>query len=113
MVPELATTGESQSSGLAERGIQTMEGMIRTLKHALEARIGKELPADHAVMLWLVEHAAAVWRRFRLGLDGKSAYERLKGKRHPGAGAEFGEAVWYMTLQPCHAILPKLGARFE
>ena len=113
VVPELAPTGESQSNGLVERGIQTMEGMIRTLKHALEARIGKELPAEHAVMLWLVEHAAAVWRRFHLGLDDKSAYERLKGKRHPGSGADFGEAVWYMALQPRHAILPKLGARFD
>ena len=67
VVPELAPTGESQSNGLVERGIQTMEGMIRTLKHALEARFGKELPVDHVVMLWLVDHAAAVWRRFHLG----------------------------------------------
>ena len=43
-VPETSTPGESQSNGAAERCVQAIEDVLRTLKPALEARINAKIP---------------------------------------------------------------------
>ena len=64
VVPEGSPVGESQSNGAAEAGIRSVEGMVRTLKAALEGRY--ELSLDHSehVMTWLVDHAAMLLYRY-------------------------------------------------
>ena len=46
-------------------------------------------------MAWLIEHAADVLSKFQVGEDGKTGYERLKGKKYDKELAEFGEKVHY------------------
>jgi len=92
---ETARTHDSQSNGRAERAVQSVEGMTRTLKIALEARIGKEIPCEHPVMTWIVEHAAETINRYNVGPDGKTPYERMKGKKYRGEVTEFGRKVFY------------------
>merc|ERR1711940_242046 len=41
-VLENSAVGESKSNGFAERAVQSVEGMVRTLKLDLEARIGEK-----------------------------------------------------------------------
>ena len=57
-VPEASAVGESQSNGRAEAAVQQFEDQLRTLKAALQARIGQKLPVTHPVLLWHVEHVA-------------------------------------------------------
>ena len=59
-VPENSAVGESQSNGKAERAIQTVEDQVRTIKLALESRIGARIPSTHPVMHWIVLFA---WTR--------------------------------------------------
>ena len=93
--PELSSVGESQSNGKAERGVQVVEDMIRTFKSAFEARLNMRLGSTHPVMLWLVEYVSALLCKYSVGNDGRTAYQKLHGKRAHEKLVEFGEKVLY------------------
>ena len=87
------------SHGRAERGIQTLEGRIRILLLSLEARVGQTIDAKEPMVTYMPEYAAYLLNRLQVGKDGKTAYERTKGKRSTVLGLEFGEKVLY-KLKP-------------
>ena len=93
MVVESSPVGQSQSNGVVERAIGSVEGQLRVLRDALEGRLGVKLEVNHPVMTWLVEYAALALNRFEVGKDGRTAYERCKGKKAKTMGIEFGEAI--------------------
>ena len=96
-VPENSPTYAHQSNGVVERGIQSVEGMIRTLRSALEERMGghamAKLEIGEAIWPWLEEYASYLINRCEVGHDGKTAYERLEGQSAKVLGVEFGETV--------------------
>ena len=49
-VPEQSSVGESASNGFIERGVQLVEDLARTMKYALQARLGQRIGNDLAVM---------------------------------------------------------------
>ena len=57
-VPERPPVGESESNGVIERAVGLVAGQARTLKAALEHRIGVKVPPDARILCWLVEFAA-------------------------------------------------------
>ena len=65
------------------------------VKDAFEARPDKKVPSDHAALAWLVEFAAVLINRFEVGHDGKTPYERLRGKSSKLLGLEFGERLHF------------------
>ena len=73
---------------------------MRTIKLALESRIGSEMPSDHDVIPWVAEYAATIINKGQVGADGKTAYERLKGKPAHLSGHEFGEKVLWKSSTP-------------
>ena len=83
MALENSPVGESQSNGMVERAIQTWEGQVRTMKDALETRIGMEIPPDHPLLTWLIQHAAALQRRCTVGEDGKTHNRGSREDRAP------------------------------
>ena len=52
--PERMPAGESQSSGIIERAVGLVAGQARTLKAALEHRMGTRVPPDAKILCWLV-----------------------------------------------------------
>ena len=98
LVPEESPVGQSASNGTAERAVQQIEGQVRTVKLALEDRLQADIPSGHPVMAWLVSHAADLLGKFGVGRDGRTGYERMKGKSYSGTHVEFGAKV--------HAKLP-------
>jgi len=92
-IPEFSPTGESQANGLAERGVQTVEGLVRSHKLELEEKIGAKVSVQEPVVAWLVEHCADLHNKFHVYPDGKTSFERIKGKRHQGEILEFGQRV--------------------
>ena len=56
------------------------------------------LKDDHPMMAWLPEHSGFLLSRFQVAADGKTAYERLKGKEWRGELMDFGEKVMYMPI---------------
>ena len=87
---------DSQSNGTAERAVQTIECITRTHKLALEKRIGRKIPSTHPVMTWLVEHGADMLNKYLVGRDGRTTYERIKGKAYKGEMTDFGRRVFHM-----------------
>jgi hypothetical protein len=92
---ENSPVGDSRANGIAERAVQSIVGLIRTLKSALENRTGLKFQSDHPVVPWLVEHASDIYNKFHMGSDGKTAYERWKGKPWNKETVEFGELVHF------------------
>ncbi len=88
-VLETSPPGESQSNGYIERAVRSLEDMIRTHKLDLEARMGEKVEVTGNIMAWLIEHSADILNKFQVGRDGRTPYERLKGKRFRGLVYEF------------------------
>jgi hypothetical protein len=76
-----------------ERAVQTMEQYLRTLKSALDERMGVRIDTKHPALTWLCEYAGYLVNRLEVSADGKTAYERCKGKRSEVMGLEFGGRV--------------------
>ena len=53
----------SQANCAVERANQALEGQVRTLKSALDSRIGKNRMPDECVMPWLITHAGETLNR--------------------------------------------------
>ena len=93
VVMENSPVGEHESNGVIERTVQTVGGMIRTHKLALEKAYNKELEAENVVIQWLIIHAAVMVSLFEVGCDGRTAYERSRGKKNRRELPIFGECV--------------------
>ena len=48
----------------------------------------------HSIWPWIAEHAAFLLTRFEVGHDGKTPYERLKGKTANVKVMMFAEGIW-------------------
>ena len=98
IVPENSAVGESQSNGMVERGIQDVGNQVRVLKDALETRLGVTLDPRHPILAWLISHAGALLIRCQVGVDGKTAYQRWKGKVFRKPILEFGESTHFKPI---------------
>jgi len=92
---EQSPVGSSQSNGIIERAIQSFEGLLRTLKSGLEAKWKAEIPDGHAIYSWMSEYSAFLLNRYEVSSDGKTSYERMKGKKSKQQGLEFGEGILF------------------
>jgi hypothetical protein len=63
------------------------------MKDGLESKTKMIVSARHPLMPWIVEYAGHLLNRFEVSQDGKTAYERLKGKSARTLGIEFGESI--------------------
>jgi hypothetical protein len=91
--PLATPVGESASNGGIEGAVKILKGLLRVHLAALERRIGARFPSNHPVLTWLVEHVADVVSKYMVGVDGKTAYERLFGRPVREEGLEFGETL--------------------
>jgi len=92
-VPEWSPTGESQANGLAERGVQTIEGLVRSHKLELEEKLGEKIPIEKPIIAWMIEHCADLHNKYHVYSDGKTSFEKIKGKKHRGELLEFGQKI--------------------
>ena len=92
---------DSQSNSVAERAVQSVEGIVRTFKLALEKRLGVQIPSSHPMMAWVVEHSAEQLNRYHVSQDGRTAYERVRGKAYKGEMHELGIHVYHRFPGKC------------
>ena len=91
--PVKTPVGESSSNGGVEQAIRTLKGLLRVHLAALERNVNAKFPSNHPALTWLVEHVADVISKYMVGVDGKTAYERLFGRAVREEGLEFGESL--------------------
>jgi hypothetical protein len=106
-IDEDSPVGSSASNGVIERAVQSVQGMTRVLKSAVEERWKASIPTKHPVITWLVEYSAFLLNRFEVSSDGKTSYERCKGKYAKTLGLEFGETLMWRR-KPAGGALGKL-----
>ena len=90
---ERSPVGSSGSNGVVERAVQSVEGQIRTLKVACEDRWGIRLRPDEKTVVFIAEYASYLLNKLEVGKDGKTAWERSRGKRGAVMAVKFGEKV--------------------
>lgn len=99
-VPEHSAVGESASNGFAERRVPKLEDLVRTMTHALQARLDETLGVNHPVISWLIVHAGNVLNKYHSHEQtGQTAYAHLHGRDAPAAVAECGKEC-FITCQP-------------
>ena len=81
VTPEGPPLGEQQANGTVEEAGRTIRDQARVLKVQLQVHIGREIEANEPIMPWLIRWAAMSVSRFKEGKDGKTPYQRLKGRK--------------------------------
>ena len=92
---ENSRVGDSNSNGRVERAIQDLKGLIRTLRSALEEKIGHAVKLDDPIVPWLVRHAAHLISVSRVRDDGRTAFQKMKGRQTSAKLVPFGETVLF------------------
>ena len=69
------------TNGAIEETGKTIRDITRAYKDQVEERAGIELECDSAVALWMIGWAALVCSRCLAGQDGRTAYERRRGRK--------------------------------
>ena len=96
---------DSRANGSVENACKQLKGQLRTMKLGLEMRLQRRVPEEHPLIAWLVEHAAWLLTARLRGEDGKTPYQRIRGRPCTKKLVEFGERVLYK--------LPGKGPRAE
>ena len=86
---------DPQANGGIEIGVKLVKGHLRTMRSALEARVGYRVPVSHPLMSWLVTYSANILTWFSKGKDGRTAYHRVRGRAFNGKLLHFGEKCRY------------------
>ena len=88
--------GTHQTGGeFSGRAVHAIGEQVRVLRRGLHRRLGPKVSWKHTMMAWLVEHAADVLSTYQFGDLGRTAYERLDGKKCKQETVEFSEWVHY------------------
>ena len=61
---EESPVADSQGNGFIESAVKSLEGIVRTLKFALEDRIGRRIGVSEPLFAWLVEHGADLLTKY-------------------------------------------------
>ena len=102
---EHPTAYDSQANGSAESGVRTIRADLRTMRSDLESRLGAQVPIQHPVMSWLVRHVGFNHTAFVKGPDGRTPWERVRGRPYSQRLYHFAERV--------HWKLPSKGPRAQ
>ena len=107
---EDSPVGDSKANGLVEGTIQTVQGQIRTMSSALEARLGVKVTPSSPAIAGLIIHAGNIITLCEVGKDGRVPYQRLRGRKMQPELAEYGESIMCLPLK--HLELGKAEARW-
>ena len=113
LVPEHSPKGDSQANGSIEVANKSVKGQFRVLLIALEAHLGVKIDLRHPVVAWLVVHVGYLLTHYEVCKDGRTSYERLKGKRTGVDLCEFGEKIHYMPLKVSNVGVASAEARYR
>ena len=104
---------DPQANGSAEVGVKLLKGHFRTLRSCLENRIGFKIPVRHALITWMVRHAANLVTWCSKGHDGRTAYQRVKGRDFRTRLMDLGEFSRYKNRAQESFANVSNGSRFH
>ena len=78
MIIENSLVKSSKSNGIVDRVIQSVQGMIRRIRSAIEEKWEVKMGVTHPMWPWIAEQAGFFSTRFEVGRDSVTLNERLK-----------------------------------
>ena len=78
ITPELSPKSESGSNGRVEEAGKTFRGLVKVLRDQMEHKTHMTMESSDVIIQWLVRWAAMLYSRYKIGADGKTAYQRQK-----------------------------------
>ena len=99
VVPETPPRGESQSNGAIEEAGKTVREYARVLKEHVEDKAQIQLASTDVLVMWMIRWSAMLLSRYSVGKDGKTPYERRRGRKCNIPVVVFGEKVYYKELR--------------
>ena len=93
--PEHSTPYDSQSNGGIENAIRNLRRQMRSIRSCLEERISAKIEPTSALIQWMLPHAAWVMKAMIKGNDGKTAWQRTRGRPFAKELLGFGETCLY------------------
>ena len=109
---ETSPPGDHQANGAAEQAVRTARAHYRTHLAALAAKLRLEdMPSDTPILPWAIRHGAWCYCRFAVGADGRTGWERARGKPYKAVLAQLGETVLF--LRPLRQRRTKQKGRFQ
>ena len=108
-VPKEAPVGDSRANGSAENAVKQVKGQFRTLKTSTEDRYRCKIDAKSCLLARIPRHCANLMTRFKQYSDGRTAIQRLTGRRWGRPVVVFGERIlvkvtvsrWWKRLRSC------------
>lgn len=94
---ECSRVGDSNCNGKIERAIRKLKGLVRAFRSSLEGELQSKVHLVSPIVPWLVRHAAYIPTRSEVKKDGKTALQKMKGRRTNGVLFALGEAVMFKT----------------
>ena len=92
-VPIESPVRASKSNGMMEHAVKIWQGQLRTIKHDGGSRLGKRIEPGSALVTWLIPFCADILNKFRVGVDGRTACERITSHTCKVAQIGFVEVV--------------------
>ena len=99
VIPEGPAKGESQPNGRVEEAGTTVRGFTRVFKAQIEEMAKIKLEPEDVILQWMIRWAAMNASRFLVGKDGKTGYERRRGRKCKLHSVPIGEKVWYKKIR--------------
>ena len=109
-VPIESPVRASKSNGKMEGAIGRWQAQLRTTKHYAEHKLGKKIEVSGVLFSWLIPYVTEIMNKFKLGTDGRTAYERITGHKCRHIAVGFAENVSFM-LEPDKNNLHKAESR--
>ena len=97
---EAPARGESQSNGMVEEAGKTIREFARVYKEQIEAKAEMKLKPTDLIIPWAIRWSAMATSRFLVGKDGRTAFERKRGRPCHLPTIPFGERVWFHEARP-------------
>jgi hypothetical protein len=77
-----------------------LEGQIRTVEAAIENLIGQKIiPRGNCLLAWLIEWCSTILNRCSKGEDGRTPYQRIRGKESHRPVCQFGEKLLWKPFE--------------
>ena len=113
IIPEAPPKEESKSNGEIEEAGKTVREFAVVLKDMMEHKAKITVEQEDIVVPWMVRWAAMLISRFKVGNDGKTGYERRRGRKCNIPVVPFGETVWYKLVRETKERKDKFNSEWE
>ena len=95
-VPIESPVRASKSNGMMESAVGIWQGQLSTIEHYTQGKLKKQIEIDSVLFSWLIPFCADSMNNFRVGPDGRTAYEKITGHKCRSMIIGFGESVDYI-----------------